>query len=44
MFGYSDQRCALPVVSYILFLTLAAIAYFRTLAGKPILPLQRVMV
>jgi high-affinity iron transporter len=44
MFGYSDRLYALQVVSYVLFLSLAAIAYFRTLAGKPILPLQRVTV
>jgi high-affinity iron transporter len=42
MFGYSDRLYALQVVSYVLFLSLAAIAYFRTLAGKSILPLQRV--
>jgi hypothetical protein len=29
------------VVSYGLFLSTAAIAYFRTLAGKPLLPLKR---
>jgi high-affinity iron transporter len=41
MFGYSDKLYALQVVSYCLFLSTAAIAYFRTLAGKPLLPLKR---
>jgi high-affinity iron transporter len=42
MFGYSDKLYALQVVSYVLFLSAAAIAYFRTLAGKPLLPFNRV--
>jgi high-affinity iron transporter len=42
MFGYSDKLYALQVVSYVVFLGLAAIAYFRTLAGKPLLPPRRV--
>jgi high-affinity iron transporter len=44
MFGYSDRLYTLQVVSYFLFLSTAAIAYFRTLAGKPLLPLKRVTV
>jgi high-affinity iron transporter len=42
MFGYSDRLYALQVVSYILFLSIAATAYFRTLAGKPLFKLKRV--
>ncbi len=42
MFGYSDRLYALQVVSYVLFLSIAAIAYFRTLAGKPLFSLKRV--
>ena len=42
MFGYSDKLYALQVVSYVLFLGAAAIAYFRALAGKPLLPRNRV--
>ena len=41
MFGYSDKLYALQVVGYVVFLSIAAIAYFRTLAGKPLLPLKR---
>jgi high-affinity iron transporter len=41
MFGYSDRLYALQVVSYVLFLSLAATAYFRTLAGKPLFKLKR---
>ena len=44
MLGYSDKLYLLQVVSYVVFLSIAAAAYFRALSGKTVFIAERLKV